>query len=457
MRSMAFMKKYKLEMAIFALALIVRCLYLGMSIEAWGGNVNGAVEGSDYYFVLSENILAGHGFSIAAQPPYELNSFRTPIMPYFLVAAHTVFGDYGGVVLFQILIASLLPLLGMSLAWSIARERWVSLAVGIFLALEPYTILFSTIFYSETIFTAIFFVSLIYFFKYLEDRRFLHLIFSGAFMGFAMLTKPTVEFLPFFLGAVVLWVWRSDIKRELMHVALFCTVCALVVSPWVYRNYVVTDSLGLSPQTGVNLYAVLWPSVLSMKNGTSFQTEFSKLIESGVSGPNNASVKESAQDLKIVVPLLLQNPIPLTLVSANTALSFFVHDGVYDVLRHLEINPDRFLGGPALFVAIKDPGAFLKLVIHFIQTPFVLILIARIFWVAFTALGVFGTVQYLRYERKPAGIAAVIIILYFMLTTLIVGLAVNARYRLPVNVFIATFAFSASVPLIARLRPRHEL
>lgn len=454
---MTFLRKYKLEIAIFAVALVVRCLYLGLSLEAWGGDLNGTVEGADYYFVLSENILSGHGFSINTQPPYELNSFRTPVMPYFLVAAHEVFGGYGGAVLFQILIASILPLLGMRLARFIVQERWVYPVVGLFLALEPYTILFSTIFYSETIFMAIFFVSLIYFFKYLEDRRLFNLLCSAACMGFAMLTKPTVEFLPLFLGALLLWLWRTDLKRGLLHVVLFCVVSVIVISPWIYRNYSVTGLPGLSPQTGVNLYVTLWPSVLSMKNGTSFGTEFDTLIKSGVKGPNNASVKDSAQYMKIVVPLLIQNPFPLAVISANTILSFFTHDGMYDVLRHLKIRPDQGFGGPALFAALKDPGAFLGLMAHFIQTPFVLILFGRILWVALTALFVFGAIRYLLRERKPAGITAIIIVLYFMLTTLIVGLAVNARYRLPVNVFIVTLAAYVMVPSIARLRSRYDL
>ncbi len=454
---MTFIKKYKLEIAIVALALVVRCLYLGMSVEAWGGDFNGAIGGSDYYIQISDNILAGHGFSIVSSPPYELNSFRTPGMPYFLVLAHKVFGGYLGVVLLQILLASLLPLLAMRLVRFIVDTRWIAVATGVFIALEPYTILFSTIFYSETIFTFIFFISLIYFFKYLEDKRVLHLIFSGAFMGFAMLTKPTIEFLPLFLAVFLIWHWRSDVKREALHVAFFLMTCALVVSPWIYRNYLVTGSTALSPQTGVNLYVTLWPSVLAIQNGTSFGVEFAKLIATGVKGPNIATVKESAEYTRIAVPLLLHNPVPLAIVSGNTVIGFFTHDGFYDVLRHLKIRPDYNLGGPALFMALKDPGTFIKNIIYFVQTPFVLILIGRIFWIVITGLFLFGTVRYLWLERRPAGTVAIIIVTYFMLTTLIVGLAVNARYRFPVNVFIVAFALYAAVPLIEKLKSRPSI
>lgn len=453
----SFIKRHRVAIAIFALALVTRLVYLGMSIDAWGGDLNGAIGGSDYYFELSQNILAGNGFSIASQPPYEVNSFRTPGMPYFLAAAHELFGGYGGAVLFQIFIASLLPLLGMRLCRYITKERSIGVGVGVFLALEPYSVLFSTIFYSETLFIALFFVSLLYFFQYLDDHRLFNLLVSGAFMGFAMLTKPTVEFLPFFLGALLLWVWRSGWRQELLRVALYGAVCLLVVSPWLYRNYVVTGAPGLSPQTGTSLYVVLLPSVYAVKNGTSYQIEFDKLVKSGVSGPNIATVSQSAQYAKLAIPLLLQNPVPLAVVSANTALNFFIHDGVYDVLRHLHIRPQQGLGGPALFVALKNPAELPSIIGRYIGTPFVLVLVGRIFWILLTVLFVIGAIRYLRREMKPAFLAALVVVVYFVLTTLIIGLAVNARYRLPVNVFIVTVALYGALPIAEKIRSRYAV
>jgi 4-amino-4-deoxy-L-arabinose transferase-like glycosyltransferase len=451
----AFIREHRVAIAIFALALVVRLVYLGFSIEAWGGDVRGAVEGSDYYTTLSDNILAGNGFSIDENPPYELNSFRTPIMPYYLAATRVLFGDYGGAILFQIVLASLLPLLAMRLARFITTTAWIPITVGIFMALEPYTILFSTIFYSETVFILLFFVSLIYFFMYLENHRLLHLLFSGAFMGFAMLTKPTVEFLPLFLGVLLLWLWRSQWRRELLRVALFGGVCLLIISPWLYRNYLVAGTPGLSPQAGTNLYTVLLPSVYAVKNGTSYGVEFEKLINSGVAGPNNATVSQSAQYTKIAIPLLLQNPVPLALVSGNTTLNFFIHDGMYDVLRHLKIRPERGLGGPALFVALKNPAELPGMIGRFIGTPFVSVLVGRIFWTMLTVLFMIGAIRYLWREMKPAGLAALVVIIYFLLTTLIIGLAVNARYRLPVNIFIVTIALYGAVPIVDKIRSRY--
>lgn len=452
-----FFKKYKLEVFIFTLALVVRLAYLGFSVQAWGGDFNGAIEGADYYFQISQNILAGHGFSINWEPPYELNTFRTPVMPYFIVAAHQALGGFGAAILLQILLASLIPLLAMRIARYITDIPWIVIFVGIFMALEPYAVLFSTVFYSETIFTILLCISIIYFFRYATDRRLIDLFFCASFMSFAMLTKPTVEFLPLFLGAYLLWLWRSNFTYGLARVTLFIVLCVLMVSPWLYRNYSVAGSVALSPQAGVQLYTVLWPSVLSIKNGTTWGQEFDALIASGVHGPNNASVTDSSAYAKLAIPLLLQNPLPLTIVSINTTIGFFTHDGIYDVLRHLKIRPDKGLGGPALFVALEDPKAFLGMIVHFIQTPFALILIARIGWIALTGLCIYGAIRYLLREKKTTGVAAIIIVIYFLLTTLVIGLAVNARYRLPVNVFIVTFAAYAITPLVAKIRSRHDV
>lgn len=454
---MFFLKKYKLEVFVFTLALVVRLAYLGFSVQAWGGDFNGAIEGADYYFQISQNILADHGFSINWEPPYELNTFRTPVMPYFIVAAHQALGGFEAAILLQILLASVVPLLAMRIARYITSIPWIVIVVGIFTALEPYTVLFSTVFYSETIFTLLLYISIIYFFKYVADQRIINLLFCASFMSFAMLTKPTVEFLPLFLGVYLLWLWRSNVAYAFARVALLIVLCVCMVSPWLYRNYSVAGSVALSPQAGVQLYTVLWPSVLSIKNGTTWGQEFDALMTSGVHGPNNASVKDSAAYTKLAIPLLLQNPLPLAIVSINTTIGFFTHDGVYDVLRHLKIRPDKGLGGPALFVALDDPKAFLSIIAHFIQTPFVLILIARIGWIVLTGLCIYGAVRYVLRETKTTGVAAIIIVIYFLLTTLVIGLAVNARYRLPVNVFIVTFAAYAITPLVAKIRSRHDL
>lgn len=454
---MTFLKTYRAELLIFALALAVRAIYFGMSLDAAGGHLRPAIEGADYFYVIAENLMGGNGYSAATEPPYTLNSVRPPVMPYFLVAAHTLLGGWGGALALLIAMGSLVPLLGMALARHVVPGRKAVLAVGVFLALEPFGVLFSTVFYSETLFMLFFLSSMLYLFRYFDTLRWYDLLVSSSLLGIATLTKPVVQYLPVFIMALILWQLRRTLSwKAAARAAGYGAVFLLIILPWAYRNHAEFGAWGISSQSTVNLYSVLVPSVLSVENGTTWGEEFEKLLAEDAKDPNRSSVAEGDYYVSRALPILIAHPIPLILVSANTSLNFFIHDGVYDVLRHLKIKPAEGLGGPALFLFLKDPIKGFAAIVHFAQSPFVLVLLGRLFWVALTLAFFWGGWRVLL-TGNAQGLAMLVVVLYFMLTTLVVGLAVNARYRLPVNAFIVTVALYGALPIARRLRNRYDL
>ena len=153
------LKKYRFEIVIFFIALFLRFAYLYLSIRSQNGNLLDVISGADGYFSLSQNILQGHGYSIYDHAPYILNSVRPPLFPYFLAATYLLFKSYWTPLLLQLLIGSVLPVFAMALVKYITPIRSVAVGVGIFLAIEPVSVLFSTFFYSETFFTLLFYIS----------------------------------------------------------------------------------------------------------------------------------------------------------------------------------------------------------------------------------------------------------------------------------------------------------
>lgn len=452
---MTFLKRYRIELLVFALALVVRVAYLGISIGATHGELRPAIEGADYFYVIAENLMQGNGYSAATEPPYTLNSVRPPVMPYFLVAAHALLGGWGGAAVLLMVIGSLVPLLGMALARYVLPAGKAVVTLGIFLALEPFGVLFSTVFYSETLFMLFFLSSILFLFRYFDTSRWYDLIVSASLLGIATLTKPVVQYLPVFVVALILWQLRRAFSLvAFARAAAYGAVFLLVILPWAYRNHAEFGAWGISSQSTVNLYSVLVPSVLSVENGTTWGEEFEKLLAQDAKDPNRSSVAEGDYYVSRALPILIAHPVPLVLVSANTALNFFIHDGVYDVLRHLKIRPAEGLGGPALFLFLRDPLKGFAAIAHFAQSPFVLVLLGRIFWIGLTLGFLWGGLRVLR-SGNAQGLAMLVVVLYFMLTTLVVGLAVNARYRLPVNAFVVTVALYGALPVVRRLRDRY--
>jgi len=454
---MQFFKTYRLELLIFALALAVRVLLFGMSYHAAGNNLENTISGADGYFTISENLLAGNGYSSDGSPPYTQNSIRPPVQPYFLAGMHTLFGGYGGPLVLQILMGSLIPLLGVRLARYLTRSNRISLAVGFVLALEPLSALFSFIFYAETICTFLFLLSLLCLFAYFEERRLSLLVLSAAAMGLATLAKPTVEYVSILCALALAWHFRASWRRELPRIALYLGVFVLVLAPWLYRNYQTFGVVALSPQLGEQLYAVLVPSVLSINNGTTFAEEFKHILANGADDPNKADITRNKEYVSAAVPILLAHPKALTIVLGNTALNFYIHDGVFEVLKHVGLKPAVMLGKPALFLLFSDPGKFFAYVKSVALEPTILILFARLFWIAATVLFFAGACLYAYKVGDARGLLTIAIVFYFMVTTLVIGLAVTGRYRLPVEVFIIIFAAYAAAPLVAKVRSRYGL
>lgn len=451
-----FFKTYRLELLIFALALAARLLYFGLGLHTNEGDLLATIGGPDGYTTVSGNLIAGHGFTADTAPPYTPYSFRPPLYHFFIAGSYFALGGYWGVILLQILLGSLVPLLGMRVASYFLRGRSVLAALGVFLALEPSGVLYSTFFYSETLFTVLFLSGVWAFFEYMKgagaSNRFL--IASAVFLGLATLTRPTAQFLPLLFAAVFLWMRRKELlsRRTLLPIVLYAAIFVAVLSPWLARNYLVFGVAGLSPQTGVNLYTTLLPTVYSIDRGTTFQQEFAAQRAAGILGPNDASITDGSKDMALAVPLLLQHPKALLYSALNSTWSFFVLDGMYDFFRRVDIRPGEVIGKPSVIALFSDPGAVVGYLYRNVAGVVGWIVLARLMWIAVMAAFAAGAWRYLRANANVHSILALIVVAYFLLTSLITGFGLTARYRLPVNALVAAVALYGAAPLFEHLR-----
>lgn len=460
---MAFIRTHKIEIGIFALALIVRLLFFWLGLAAHGGDLVNTINAGDGYYEIAQNIIAGHGYSAAQEPPYALTSYRTPGMPYFIVALQFLFGTSLAVIMAHIVLGSIVPLLGMSIARYLTEKRAIAVMTGVFLALEPTGVMFSTVLLSETVFTFFFLLSLLYLFRAIRDQALAPLCLSAFLLGMSTLVRPPVEYLPVVIIALLLWKARARLSRAaFLHAGLYALIFLLTLSPWLYRNYRAFGVFGLSSQQGAALYAVMVPSVLAIERGTNVSQEFN----TDIAGPNETDFAQSAEYTKRAVPVLLSHPRALALLGAHTAFSFFTYDGVYDFLRRINLDGDMFtilsqakqengipIGTPVLLSLFSAPVAVLQYLAAAAASPLAFVLISRVFWLLITLAFLFSVWRAVR--EKPQSLFALIavcVVIYLMLTTLIVGYTVNYRYRLPVNALIFTLAASEAVLAAAWFR-----
>jgi len=332
----------------------------------------------------------------------------------------------------------------MRLAGYFIEDRRILIALGIFLACEPSSILYSVFFYSEIFFMFWLFLSIWTFFEYLGNGRVRYLALSSFLLGLATLTRPTTEYLPVVMAAVIVWRQGKNMfsRKILTDIGVLAVVFLATISPWVYRNYVVFGVAGISPQMGVNLYTQLLPTVYSIERGSTFQKEYATIIESGVSGPNQANITKGDEYAAIAIPTLIDHPKGLVFSILNSAWSFFVLDGTFDVLRHVHVRPQEMIGKPSAIAIFSNPSAVgAYLLRNAGDGPMVFILFMRAMWILITILFLFGAWRCGKSRgMHPHALTAFLIILYFLVTSFVTGFGLTARSRLPVNVFIGAFA-----------------
>lgn len=429
---------------IFILALVVRLALFFFNLHGVGGDLITVIHGQDGYYDVSRNLFLGNGFSINPTPPYFDYSYGVPGYPYFLYFLLWITGgSYAFTVAIQILLGSFIPVIGMYITRYLVQYKRASLVVGILLALAPYQILFSFIFYTEALFTALFGIFLILFFKFLKNPSLRLTVWSAMFLGLATLTKPTVQYYVIIVPIFIFWHFRKEITKNLFKkVACFIFLFFLVLSPWLYRNYKTFDMINLSAQMPFNLYEVLLPSVLSIANHTSFATEQDKLPRKAADIFFNTPKSVSSEAINEIK----RHPVALIELSVLNGFTFFTHDGMLTFLQASGIQPVSYLPKPAIVMFLTEPWQLAKAIWLQLHTAMALVFFARLFWISVTILFFLGIYHLWRSKLFTSQVSfAVITVLYFMLTTMINGLTVNARFRMPVEPLFFAIAYAGFV------------
>ncbi len=436
-----FLKKHRVAAAVFVLALVVRLALFFMYLQYNEGDFIATIRGADGYFEISENLIAGNGYSENSAPPYVPNSLRPPAWIVLMAGIAKVFGSYLPVFIFQLLLSSVIPLIGMSLAGRVVPLQYTSI-VGVLLALEPAAVYSSTMVVSETSFTFLFLLFCVFLFKYVDTRKTREIVTSGVFLGLAILVKPTVQFLPVLIPLVLLLMYRKKLSISLFkQMIYFVAVCALVLAPWLYRNQKTFGVLGLTSQPAYNLYTVLVPTVLSLDTGASYESEQKIYADTLTARGDTITLANSKEYIAESVSIFRQHKVAFVKSLGISIVTFFTHDHMLTVLGYGGVRIPNLLHKPALVLLLTDPAQLLRDIRLYALSPGILVLLVRLFWVAITLLFFFGAWSYFRREKfSPTAFLTIFLVAYFAVMTAANGFGMNGRFRIPINAFLFIFA-----------------
>ncbi|MFH1523300.1 MAG: glycosyltransferase family 39 protein [Patescibacteria group bacterium] len=446
-------KKYKIEIFIFLIAILLRMAVIYFVCDQQNINLSGFTEQTrpDGYYQIATNLVNNNVYSYIIDkenpPP---TSLRTPGLPILIAASLSIFNSALPILFLQLIISGILPILGRIICLKITKNNRISTTAAVILALEPMGIWLSLMFISEIWFTLFFYLFILLIFKIIKNNKshvignnYKIFIMAGIILGIATLFRPTTYYLPILL--ILIWVgYRFISKKDIMlkKIIVFILCFMIVLSPWLYRNYRAFGRVGLTSLPQAMLFGVLSPSVLAIDTGKSYlqaQQEFfisHKLTKYPEVNLGNADwFKEKA------IEFLKNKPIALMKSASISTLAFFTNDGSFNLLSFTGlIEPTGLTVGQIIRMPWPQK---LETARELIFSSVFFIALLRILWILVSLL-FFINLFYILAKKKLSAYPAIAIILvfYFVATTAIVGFGVNARYRFPVNIFILMFAIS---------------
>lgn len=453
-RLKSFLKEYRWEIVIFSVALFLRTALFLVNFSHNDGALIPTIMADDGWYQLSQSALQQHGFLGEVDPPFRPNPLRPPLWPYLIALLASVFGSYWAVTVFELFVGAAIPVLGYRLSrllFSDEKGRNIALAVGLAMAVSPYPVLLSSLLYSETCFTFLLLIGLILLIRFCQDGSWRSLVWSAVWLGLATLVKPTIQYVPILVPIFLIWYfWKELTPRRLWQFATFAALFMAMIAPWLVRNRVEFGVWGMSAQPAYNLAVYLAPTVLAIDNKTNFQTEKDAYTLRPGFDENDITLATSKRYSSEAIAVILQHKGALLQSILNTSVTFFTHDGLLTILQYSGITIPNVLQKPALWLLVHEPVTLLKAIGHYAFSPAAVIIIFRIIWVVITGFFCWGVyrvfMQRNEYGKRTLAdkkllLLALCVVLYFMATTAINGLGVNARFRVPVEVFIFLFAF----------------
>lgn len=427
---MNFVHTYRWEIIVALLALLAHVICFFVVVDAYQGVVS-AVRGDDGYFEIANNLLAGHGFSSATTSPYIPNPLRTPGYIYFLAGLMGATGSVAATAVVQLLIAGAIPVFGMHIARHITSSSRIGIITGIVLALDPTLALLSFQFYTETLFLVLFLGWMLLTFRYLERPGWTTLAAGAVLLGLAILTKTSAQYIPLLLTPFILW--RSgtpEWRRGALHALAYLAIVGAVLLPWVIRNAYVFDAPGLSSQTPYVLYTNLAPAVLTFARGSEFATEVRAFSTQAERDGSVITLKNGGEYAAKALEVVRKHPLASMLVAGKSLFTFFTNDGMYTLLARSGHAPYDFL---------------------------LLLIAARLVWVAITIAAFVGALIYLLTQRSSLALLIILLLAYFALTSTIAAFGTNPRYRLPVDPIIIALAATTLSYLRGWIRHRKSI
>ncbi len=181
------------------------------------------------------------------------DAFRTPAYPFFVSIVYSLFGDYPYT---AIIVQIFLNLFSIVLMYKIGKELFsekVGFIAAILFSLDLHHLIFIYQILTETIYTTVFLMGLLYFIKAIQQHKLKYFILTGIIYGISTLIRPISQY--YIAGILIftlMWYFK-DLKIGIKHTIVIGLAYFITIAPWCLRNYNEYGHFALSNIKGYNL------------------------------------------------------------------------------------------------------------------------------------------------------------------------------------------------------------
>lgn len=421
-----------------AAGLVAACVLYGVA-RIDGLNLALLTGDAKGYAILAQNILNHGVFSVAQEPPYYPESFRSPGYPAFLAALFAIFNNWTAVAFAQVILLSIAPML-LYLLLRPYHERaafWGS----ILFAIEPVHLYLSSTLLSDALFATLLLASLLC----LERARgglWRHGAAGGLVLGAAILVRPIAMFLPLLYVAYA--TLPRPTKAQWLAAAAIVAGVMVVVLPWSLRNWQHFHSFSTSSVGAYNLMLYNAPEYLKYRPSLEGQRVYDEFMakQNALPREDALSLSRSGEFSSTFRTIIRGHELDYAFFHLFKTIPFFVSDGLRDTVRLFGVDIGAM---PNITTALLH-GQLGSLVAYATGggAALWLLVVGSGFWAAVLLGWLVSCAMLLRQRNWRALFFVCVLVLYFAALT---GPVSNARYRLPVEGFLLTGAVAAVVSL----------
>jgi Dolichyl-phosphate-mannose-protein mannosyltransferase len=359
--------------SVLALALFLRAL---LPISAYLYTRDATIfytPDSASYIVPARELIAYHRFfSDGSQQARVWNwpvapapeIIRTPGYPLLLTVGLLLGQLEVTTVALQILLSCFTVYMVYRTAGLLFESERMALIAAMLYAIEPLSILFSSLISTETLFTAILMAGVYYLVRYLKRQSLTDLLVSSGALAASVYVRPAGYFLPLIIVAgLTAWTLvtaQQDKLRLMAHLSVFLIAFVGLTGLWRVRNQISIGYSGFSSVFSEDMYCCLAASVLAAKQHLSYSEMQHRLgcYDLGTYFQDNPEQKTWPQ-ARIVnymnhdaEHVLLDSPLTYAQIYLEGVVRGVFDPGSTEVLRFFDLYPKD--GG--LLETVVDKG-----------------------------------------------------------------------------------------------------